>query len=478
MHELPQVVGAICHQVGVSASLVEQAHGYDSNCCHIAPARRSSAERCRYLSLSRQLRLNPQGLLENLDASCRGVARNRCPAQLRERLERGNTHKLLVFRCDRGFRCGGLGDRLSGILSGAMLALTTGRRFRIDWPELAAMYACEDDKVWPWAFKTSASHRTNISMVFINKQAPLSGVPPYPPHDVDVAFFASNRFELDEAAASALPSACGEWHQLRRWLLRCLLMLFLPLGRDCGREYPILSPVGVHRESLSDIARGQDRGQVIAFHVRVPDAEASAQILSPGGPPNAPLFHGYPKRTDTDQNFHYSRHAGSPLRTRAISQAVAKLVASKPATCLLATNSIYERNGFAQLAKSSFGCVRSITLDFRQEAHIAKLSRLSAVGKPTAFRSPSLEAALFDFHILRLADVVFMAIEVRVSGLSALAAASADPGRCQQYFDLESTSRYNYTAVVCNDPRRFGGLCDSVNLKPWHTLAGACHVYP
>lgn len=406
------------------------------------------------------------------------MARNRCPAQLGERLERANTHKLLVFRCDRGLRCGGLGDRISGILSGAMLALTTGRRFRIDWPELAALYACEDEDVWPWAFDASSSHRSNVSMVFINEQAPLSGVPPYPPHDVDVAFFTSNRFELDQAAANALPHACGEWHQLRRWLVRCLLMLFLPLGTACGREYPILSHVGVYRQALSDIARAQDHGQVIAFHVRVPDAEASAQILSPGGQPDAPLFHGYPKHSDNDQNFHYSRHAGSPLRTRAISQAVARLVASKPATCLLATNSIHERNGFAQLAKSSFGCARAITLDFRQEAHIAKLSHFSAAGKSTSFRSPSLEAALFDFHILRLADVVFMAIEVRVSGLSALAAASADPARCQRYFDLESTLQYNYTAVICNDPRRSGGLCDSVNLKPWLTLARACPRYP
>ena len=44
--------------------------------------------------------------------------------------------KTIIYRCRLGDDCGGVGDRLGGIMGGAFYALQSGRSFRILWPEL------------------------------------------------------------------------------------------------------------------------------------------------------------------------------------------------------------------------------------------------------------------------------------------------------------------------------------------------------
>ena len=44
--------------------------------------------------------------------------------------------RYIVFQCRHMDDCGGWGDRLAGLAGAAMLAVTTGRKLRIDWPGL------------------------------------------------------------------------------------------------------------------------------------------------------------------------------------------------------------------------------------------------------------------------------------------------------------------------------------------------------
>jgi hypothetical protein len=48
--------------------------------------------------------------------------------------------KSFIFRCRPGDNCGGIGDRLGGVMGGAFYALKTGRSFRILWPGLEHVF--------------------------------------------------------------------------------------------------------------------------------------------------------------------------------------------------------------------------------------------------------------------------------------------------------------------------------------------------
>jgi hypothetical protein len=49
--------------------------------------------------------------------------------------------RYLIWRCRGVDNCGGLGDRLAGIVGVLGLALSIGRKFAIDWPELPCVFS-------------------------------------------------------------------------------------------------------------------------------------------------------------------------------------------------------------------------------------------------------------------------------------------------------------------------------------------------
>jgi hypothetical protein len=61
---------------------------------------------------------------------------NICKAVLSVTEQLNAAKRSFIFRCRPGDDCGGIGDRLGGVMGGAFYALQTGRSFRILWPGL------------------------------------------------------------------------------------------------------------------------------------------------------------------------------------------------------------------------------------------------------------------------------------------------------------------------------------------------------
>ncbi|KAJ1421393.1 hypothetical protein B484DRAFT_452726 [Ochromonadaceae sp. CCMP2298] len=65
---------------------------------------------------------------------------SRCEA-VRETSQKLNTaQRTITFRCRTGDDCGGVGDRLGGVMGGAFYALLSGRSYRVHWPGLEQIF--------------------------------------------------------------------------------------------------------------------------------------------------------------------------------------------------------------------------------------------------------------------------------------------------------------------------------------------------
>ena len=60
--------------------------------------------------------------------------------------------RSFIFRCRPGDDCGGVGDRLAGVMGGAFYAMQTGRTFRVHWPGLESVFK---PGVTNWTYSSS-----------------------------------------------------------------------------------------------------------------------------------------------------------------------------------------------------------------------------------------------------------------------------------------------------------------------------------
>jgi len=51
-----------------------------------------------------------------------------------------HANQTLIFRCRPGDDCGGVGDRLGGVMGGALFSIMSGRSYRVYWPGLTAIF--------------------------------------------------------------------------------------------------------------------------------------------------------------------------------------------------------------------------------------------------------------------------------------------------------------------------------------------------
>ena len=51
-----------------------------------------------------------------------------------------HANQTFIFRCRPGDDCGGVGDRLGGVMGGALFSLMSGRSYRVHWPGLTAIF--------------------------------------------------------------------------------------------------------------------------------------------------------------------------------------------------------------------------------------------------------------------------------------------------------------------------------------------------
>jgi hypothetical protein len=69
--------------------------------------------------------------------------------------------------------CGGWGDRLAGLAGAAMLAVTTGRKLRIDWPGLDKVVT--PNQFWDWRYDPAEVNLTRASLDYIASVSIHSG---------------------------------------------------------------------------------------------------------------------------------------------------------------------------------------------------------------------------------------------------------------------------------------------------------------
>jgi len=51
-----------------------------------------------------------------------------------------HANQTFIFRCRPGDDCGGVGDRLGGVMGGALFSIMSGRSYRVHWPGLTAIF--------------------------------------------------------------------------------------------------------------------------------------------------------------------------------------------------------------------------------------------------------------------------------------------------------------------------------------------------
>jgi hypothetical protein len=51
-----------------------------------------------------------------------------------------HANQTFIFRCRPGDDCGGVGDRLGGVMGGALFSIMSGKSYRVHWPGLTAIF--------------------------------------------------------------------------------------------------------------------------------------------------------------------------------------------------------------------------------------------------------------------------------------------------------------------------------------------------
>lgn len=75
-----------------------------------------------------------------------------CPLITANAQSLNSATSTLIYQCRPGDNCGGVGDRLAGIMAGAYFAMSIGRAFRIDWKGLSDVF---EPGTIDWTYKPS-----------------------------------------------------------------------------------------------------------------------------------------------------------------------------------------------------------------------------------------------------------------------------------------------------------------------------------
>lgn len=331
--------------------------------------------------------------------------------------------KYVVYRCRANEDCGGMADRMSGVLATAAFAIATNRSLRIDWPDLHKFqfdrrehpeYTPLVEKViseFPPVFndrircgvperRCQASEDVLFMSAMNCQLAPKkSNREAWRAQPEPIIVLQINRNYGDDFVAIENGLTQQDWYA-------CLLPYFFPkpsgsfqmLGGDVSSDRGYEARTETLRDVLSFV-----EGPSIGIHLRADDKE----VAEAEG-----------RRRDIlrlPHNASHSRLASGRLKTK-----IQQIIGKKKVNCFLATNHISERHAWPAVAPL-LGCSAWMAQKLGEHPHLnnKEAGRSRKVSTLHVFQS-----ALLDWELLRLVDVIVIHAPRR-SGFDMLSVASA-----------------------------------------------------